>query len=144
MSYQQITIVGRLGRDPEMRYTGSGVPVTGFSVATSRNWTDKDGNRQEKTVWFKVTCWRKLAEITAEHLAKGRQVMVVGEMEEPAIWTDREGNPRSNLEITARDVTFLGNKSDYEGIQDNAVKPSKAMHKDNASTAGPARDEIPY
>ena len=110
--YQQITIVGNLGRDPEMRYTASGVPVTSFSVAVSRRWTGQDGQRQEKTVWFRVTAWRQLAELAGQYLSKGRQVMVVGEMEEPSVWTDQQGNNRSSLELTARTIQFLGNRDD--------------------------------
>ena len=112
--YQQITIVGNLGRDPEMRYTASGTPVTSFSVAVSRQWTGQDGQKQEKTVWFRVTAWRQLAELCSQYLAKGRKVLVVGEMEESSIWTDKQGNARSSLEVTAREVKFLGQR-DEEG-----------------------------
>ena len=79
--YQQTIIVGNLGADPEMRYTPDGTPVTSFRVAVSRKWTGPDGNPSEKTWWFRVTCWRKLAETTNQYLKKGRQVMVVGEID---------------------------------------------------------------
>ena len=81
--YQQMTIVGNLGSDPEMRYTATGVPVTSFSVAVSRSWTNQQGERQEKTTWFRVSAWEKLAELCSQYLTKGRQVLVVGEIEEP-------------------------------------------------------------
>lgn len=110
--FQQMTIVGNLGRDPEMRYTGSGAPVTSFSVATSRTWTDNEGNRQEKTTWFKVTAWRKQAEICAQYLKKGSKVLVMGEIDEPSVWTDKEGNSRASLELTAQTVKFLSGKDD--------------------------------
>jgi single-strand DNA-binding protein len=110
--YQQITLVGNLGSDPEMRYTASGVPVTSFSLAVSRSWTGQDGQRQEKTTWFRVTCWRKLAETVSQYLSKGRQVMVVGEVEEARPWTDRDGNMRASLEVTANIVRFLGGRDD--------------------------------
>jgi len=109
--FQQITLIGNLGRDPEMRYTPSGTEVADFSMATSRRWT-KDGETQEETIWWKVTCWGRLASTVSEHLAKGRQVMVLGEVKEPTVWQDREGNHRTSLEVTARVVNFLGNKSD--------------------------------
>ena len=80
-----------LGRDPEMRYTPSGVAVTNFSVATSRSWTGQDGQRQEKTVWFRVAAWRGLAETCNQYLTKGQRVLVVGEVEEPNTWTDQRG-----------------------------------------------------
>ena len=109
--FQQCIIVGNLGRDPEMRYTPDGTPVTSFSVAVSRRWTSGDGSQGEKTWWFKVTCWRKLAETTNQYLKKGRQVMVIGEVDASA-WTDQSGAARASLELTARDVRFLGGRDD--------------------------------
>ncbi|MDE0243507.1 MAG: single-stranded DNA-binding protein, partial [Candidatus Kaiserbacteria bacterium] len=91
-------------------YTPSGVAVTNFSVATSRSWTGQDGQRQEKTVWFRVAAWRRLAETCNQYLTKGQRVLVVGEMEEPTPWTDREGNTRASLEVTAQTVRFLNTR----------------------------------
>ncbi len=114
--YQKITIVGNLGRDPEMRYTPSGQAVTNFSVATSRRWTGGDGQQQEETVWFRVSVWGKQAEICNQYLSKGRQVFVEGRMTVdretggPRIWTDQNGTPRASYEISALDVKFLGNR----------------------------------
>jgi single-strand DNA-binding protein len=107
--YQKIVVVGHLGKDPEMRYTPTGVPVTSFSLATSRRWSSASGEQQEKTTWFRVTCWRKLAELTAQYLKKGRLVLVEGEVEASA-FTDREGNARASLELTATTVKFLGGR----------------------------------
>ncbi len=87
--YQQIILVGNLGQDPEMRYTPSGVPVTSFSLAVNRVWTGQDGQRQEKTTWFRVTAWQREAELASQYLSKGRQVLVIGEAR---AYTDREGN----------------------------------------------------
>ena len=112
--FQQIILVGNLGRDPEMRYTPSGVPVTDFSVAVSRRWTGQDGQQQEKTVWFRVTAWRRQAELASQFLSKGRQVMVIGEVEEPDVWQDRDGNNRASLQVTARSIQFLGSRADAE------------------------------
>ena len=112
--YQQITIVGHLGSSPEMRYTPSGVPVTNFSVATSRRWTDAEGAKQEKTTWFRVTAWRELATLCEQYLAKGRQVMVVSELTEPTVYTAKDGTLRASLDVTARSVTFLGAKDDAQ------------------------------
>jgi single-strand DNA-binding protein len=106
--FQQTIVVGNLGGDPEMRYLEDGTPVTTFSVATNRRWTDREtGEKREKTTWFRVTAWRRQAEVCNEYLAKGRQVMVVGEVSSSA-WIDQEGEPRSSLELTARNVKFLG------------------------------------
>lgn len=109
--YQKTIVVGHLGRDPEMRYTQSGVPVTSFSVATTRKWNSASGEQQEKTTWFRVTCWRKLAELTAQYLKKGRLVLVEGDIEASA-FTDREGNARASLELTATNIKFLGGRGE--------------------------------
>jgi single-strand DNA-binding protein len=116
MSYQSTTILGNVGNDAEMRYTPSGVPVTNFSVAVNRRWTTTDGQQQEKTTWFRVTTWRKLAEVCGEYVHKGMQVLVVGEIEEPNVYTAKDGTQRSNLELTANTVRFVGGKRE-EGEQ---------------------------
>jgi single-strand DNA-binding protein len=114
--YQKTVVVGHLGKDPEMRYTPSGVPVTSFNVATSRKWTNANGEQQEKTTWFRVTCWRKTAELAAQYLQKGRLVLVEGDIEASA-WTDKEGNARASLELTATSVKFLGGRGEGgEGV----------------------------
>ena len=77
MSYQKVIIVGNLGRDPEMRYTPDGTPVTSFNVATNRRWTNTDGLQGEETVRFRAPAWRKSAETAVQYLTQGRQVMVV-------------------------------------------------------------------
>ena len=109
--YQRTIVIGHLGRDPEMRYTPTGVPVTSFSIATTRRWTNASGEPQEKTTWFRVTCWRKVAEQAAQYLQKGRLVLVDGEIDANA-WTDKEGNPRASLELTAFTVRFLGGRGE--------------------------------
>jgi len=118
--YQSVTIIGHLGRDPEMRYTSSGVPVTNFSVATSRKWTDAAGAAQEKTTWFKVSAWRKLAEVCNQYLHKGQLVMVEGEVDASA-WTGQDGAAKATLELTARTVKFLskGGESQQEAAAED-------------------------
>ena len=110
--YQQITLIGNLGNDPEMRYTPSGVAVTTFNVAVNRRWTNQEGQSQDKTTWFRVTAWRKLAETANQYLTKGRQVLVVGEVEEVRGFIDRDGNPRGSLEVTANTIKFIGQRGD--------------------------------
>ena len=112
--YQQCTIIGNLGRDPELRYTPGGRAVTDFSVAVNRKWTSQEGTPGEETVWFKVTCWERLAETTNQYLSKGRQVMIVGRINVSA-WTTKEGEARATLELTAQDVKFLGGRGDQTG-----------------------------
>jgi single-strand DNA-binding protein len=134
--YQKTIVVGHLGADPEMRYTPSGVPVTSFRIATSRKWTNQNGEQQEKTTWFRVTCWRKTAELAAQYLQKGRLVLVEGEIDAQA-WSDREGNQRASLELTANVVRFLGSRG--EAAEPAAV--GGAHHNDEF----PANeDEIPF
>jgi single-strand DNA-binding protein len=108
--YQDLTLVGNLGSEVEMRYTPGGVPVASFSLAVNRKWTDNDGQSKEKTTWFRVTCWKKQAEIVSEHLHKGSKVMVKGEIEEARPYTDRDGNARASLEVTAQRVIFLDSR----------------------------------
>ena len=116
--YQQIIIIGNLGQDPEMRYTASGVPVTSFSVAVNRRWTSQDGQPQEKTTWFRVTAWRKLAETCNQYLSKGRPVLVEGrltpdrETGRPRIWTRSDGTSGASYEVTAATVKFLGGRGE--------------------------------
>ncbi len=140
--YQKTVVVGHLGRDPEMRYTPSGVPVTSFNVATSRKWTNANGEQQEKTTWFRVTCWRKLAELTAQYLQKGRLVLVEGEIEAQA-YTDREGSPRASLELTASTVRFLGGRGEMpEGVAAGGAGQAAGGHGGEEFPAN--EDEIPF
>jgi single-strand DNA-binding protein len=114
MSYQKLILVGHLGRDPELRYTGDGTPVTTLSLATTRKWRNSDGSQGEETTWFRISVWRRQAEITAQYLRKGRQVMVEGRLAPdketggPRIWTRQDGTPGASYEITADRVIFLG------------------------------------
>ena len=118
--FQQCIIVGNVGKDPEMRYTPDGTPVTSFTVAVNKKWTSGEGGQGEKTWWFKVSCWRKLAETTNQYLKKGRQVMVIGEIDASA-WTDQEGKPRASLDLTARDVRFLGTREGGGGSEGSSA-----------------------
>ena len=105
--WQQCIIIGNLGRDPEMRFTGDGTPVTSFSVAVNRRWTNQDGSQGEKTWWFRVTAWRRLAETCNQYLRKGSPVMVIGEVDASG-WGGRAarlggaGGPRRALPAARR------------------------------------------
>lgn len=134
--FQQVMIIGNLGRDPEMRYTQTGVPVTSFSVATSRRWTGQDGQSQEKTVWFRVSAWQKLAETTNQFLTKGSRVMVIGEIDEPRIYTAPDGTVRAALEMRANTVRFLTPKGEG-GFGDSDVQPvERGGYSGGASNGG--------
>ncbi len=111
----KVIIIGRLGNDPEVRYTPSGSPVAKFSVATSEEWKDKNtGEKKERTEWHRITAWGKLGEICGEYLSKGRQVYVEGRLQTSS-YDDKEGVKRYSTEIVASDVQFLGSKESGGG-----------------------------
>jgi single-strand DNA-binding protein len=105
--FQQLILVGNLGSDPELRYTADGTPVANFSVAVNRTWTKEDGSHGDETTWFRVTAWRKLAEIASQYLKKGRQVLVVGRVSGRG-YVGTDGTPRASLEVNADTIKFLG------------------------------------
>lgn len=112
--FQKIILAGNLGRDPEMRYTQSGTPVTNFSMATNEKWTDSDGGPQERTTWWRVTCWGRLGETVNQYLSKGRQVLVEcrinpdPETGGPRVYQRNDGSWGAQYEVTALTVKFLG------------------------------------
>jgi single-strand DNA-binding protein len=103
----KVILVGNLGADPELRYTPSGQGVCELRIATSDSWTDKQGQRQERTEWHRVVVWGKRAEVCAKYLSKGRQVYVEGRIQTRS-WDDKDGNKRYMTEVIANDVQFLG------------------------------------
>jgi single-strand DNA-binding protein len=105
----KVLIIGRLGRDPEMRYTPSGRPVTTFSVATSRSWNTSEGGRRTETEWFNVVAWSNLAEICKQHLSKGRLVYIEGRLQ-TRHWDDPDGNKHSSTEIVANEMIMLDDR----------------------------------
>ena len=105
----KVMIIGRLGRDPEMRYTPSGRPVTTFSVATSRSWNTSDGERRSETEWFNIVAWGSLAEICNQYLVKGQQVYIEGRLQ-TRNWEDSDGNKHSSVEVVANEMIMLGDR----------------------------------
>lgn len=136
--FSKTIVVGHLGRDPEQRYTSGGQPVTNFSVATTRTWNDAHGEHQEKTTWFKVTAWGKLGELCAQYLTKGRLVLVEGEVDASA-WNTQDGTAKASLDLTARNVRFLGGKGDGS---------NGGSHREQTNLDGSApyidEEEIPF
>ena len=118
----KVMIIGRLGRDPEMRYTPSGKPVTTFSVATSRSWNTSDGERRSKTEWFNVVTWGNLAEICKQYLIKGQQVSIEGRLQTRQ-WGDNEGQRHTATEIVAKEMIMLGKRRDSAKEEDQEEKP---------------------
>lgn len=105
----KVMIIGRLGRDPEMRYTPSGRPVTTFSVATSRSWNTSDGERRTETEWFNVVAWGSLAEICKQYLTENRLIYVEGRLQSRH-WEDTDGNKHYSTEIVANEMIMLDEK----------------------------------
>jgi single-strand DNA-binding protein len=113
----KVMIIGRVGRDPEMRYTPSGRPVTTFSIATSRTWNAADGGRRTETEWFNVVTWSNLAEICKQYLAKDRLVYVEGRLQ-TRHWDDPEGNKHSAVEIVANEMIMLDERREGNQTSD--------------------------
>jgi single-strand DNA-binding protein len=114
MSFLQLTVIGNLGKEPEMRYLASGQAVTSFSVAVTRKWNNAAGGKQEETTWVRVSAWGKLAEITSQYLKKGHEVFIQGRLNPdaqggPKVFTKADGSPAASYEMTAENVTFLRN-----------------------------------
>lgn len=111
MSVNKVILMGRLGQDPELKYTPAGTAVCNFSLATSESWTDKNsGQKQERTEWHRVVVWGKLAELCNQYLAKGRQAFVEGKLVTRQ-WDDKDGNKRYTTEIESRTVQFIGGQA---------------------------------
>jgi single-strand DNA-binding protein len=106
-SVNKVILVGNLGADPELRYTSSGTPVASFSLATRERWTNKSGEKEEKTEWHKIVAWARLGEICGEYLHKGKQVYIEGRLQTRS-WEDRDGNKRYTTEIVAQTMQMLG------------------------------------
>ncbi len=109
----KVMIIGRLGRDPEMRYTPSGRPVTTFNVATTRSWNSSDGERHTETEWFNVVAWGSLAEICKQYLTKSHQVYIEGRLQ-TRVWEDTDGNKRTSVEIVANEMILLSERKDSQ------------------------------
>ena len=143
MSFHTVVIVGNLGKDPEMRYTPSGQAVTSFSVAVNESFTNSNGERIKRTIWFRVSAWGKQAEICNQYLKKGRMVLVEGRVTAdpntggPKVWSGQDGQPRASYEITAQTVRFLTPRGEGD--------TGAASVTDAGDMAvAPAEDDIPF
>ena len=118
---QSFTIVGNVGRDPEMRYTPTGAAVTSFNVATNRQYSNNAGETIKETIWFRVTTWGKQAEICNQYVKKGSKVLVEGRLTAdgstggPRVWNAQDGTPRASFEVTANTVRFLSSRGEGDG-----------------------------
>jgi single-strand DNA-binding protein len=141
MSFNKITIVGNLGRDPELRYTPQGSAVCSFSVATSEKRKDKTGEMQDITTWFKITLWNKQAETASKWLTKGKPVYIEGKLRTEE-WIDKDGKTRTSLEVFATDMQFIGSKGDSNMSSSNSSDMDNEPISSGSSSAND--DEIPF
>jgi single-strand DNA-binding protein len=147
--YQKVTFAGRLGNDPELRYTPDGTPVCAFTLAVNERRRER-----EVTTWLKVTAWRKLAETCAQYLTKGRLVLVEGRLTpdadtgRPRIWQGRDGTPRADFEIEAVVVKFLdgpsGGQADAQGERAQEPRPYGPGGGEPPSEGPELQEEIPF
>ena len=150
----KVILIGNLGKDPEVRFTSGGQAVANFTIATNDSWTDKQGQKQERTEWHRIVVWGKLAELCGEYLSKGRQCFVEGRLQTRE-WTDKEGKKNYTTEVVAQNVQFLGARGDgagprarsQNGSHDYGSPPPGMEETTNgASPAGgpPPEDDIPF
>lgn len=140
MSFNKIIIVGYLGRDPELRYIPDGTPVCDFTVATTERRKDKSGETQEVTTWFRVTAWRRLAELASQYLSKGRQVYLEGRLTQRE-YQDRDGNTRFSLEVNASDIHFIGSRGDEPQVMRAEASGRSQQEPEPAPVT---EDDIPF
>jgi len=135
-------LVGNLGRDPEIRYTASGMAVANFTIATSERWKDKtSGEMQERTEWHRIVAWGKLGEICGEYLSKGKQVYIEGRIQTRQ-WEDKDGNKRYTTEIVANEMKMLGSRD--SGGEQRSTGPSAIPEYSGPPLAEDKDDEIPF
>jgi len=135
-SVNKVILIGNLGRDPEVRYTPSGTAVANFSIATTENWTNKEGEQQSRTEWHRIEAWGRLGEICGEYLSKGRQVYIEGSLQTDE-WEDQEGNKRQTTKIKAWKMQMLGSRGPAGPRQEQNDKAEGAVTK-------PSEDDIPF
>ena len=139
-SVNKVILIGNLGRDPEVKYTQNGTAVANLNVATNEVWTDKSGQKQERTEWHRVVVWGKQAQVLGEHLSKGKQIYVEGSLQTRS-WDDREGNKRYTTEVRAVRVLMLGRAEAGARVEAEVPGPETGPEM-----AGPEMndDEVPF
>lgn len=138
MSVNKVILLGRLGQDPELKYTPGGAAVCNFSMATTEAWTDKQGQKQEKTEWHRIVVWGKLAELCNQYLAKGRQAFVEGRLQTRS-WDDKDGSKRYTTEVMAATVQFIGGATTSN---DNRAPSANNNNNDRTFNQAPAAENM--
>ena len=140
----KVILIGNLGQDPELRYTGSGTAVCNMRLATTESYKDRDGNMVEQTEWHNVVAWARLAEICGEYLKKGSQAYFEGQLQTRQ-WEDRDGNTRYTTEVKVREMTMLGGRGGGGGGDmdyDQSPRPQRASNG-NSNNGGGRRQPAP-
>ncbi len=140
MSVNKVLLIGRLGADPELRYTADGVPVATFNVATSETFKDRSGTKQERTEWHRVVAWRKLGEISGEYLKKGKLVYIEGKIQSRE-YEAKDGTKRKTFEIIASEMKMLGTAGD--GRQAGEERKPYANHNGDEEFVPEVEDDVP-
>ena len=146
MSLNKAILIGRLGRDPEVRYMPNGEAVCNFSIATDESWKDKNGQRQTRTEWHAITLYRKLAEIAAQYLKKGSQVYIEGRIQSRK-YTGKDGIERTAYEIIGSEMKMLGGGNDSGQQNAQHTPPAPSRRQDSAAHAQPVddiADDVPF
>ena len=139
MSVNRVMLVGRLGRDPETRYTGSGQAVANFSVATDESYKDRNGERQKRTEWHKIVVWGKQAEIAQQYLKKGSLVFIEGRIQSRE-WQDKEGQKRTSFEIVANTFRMLGGRAEAAAAGAGAMGAGAPRASDDFEQPAPPEE----
>jgi single-strand DNA-binding protein len=145
-SVNKVILIGNLGRDPELRYTQSGQAVANFTLATTERFSNREGERQERTEWHRIVAWGRTAELCAQYLAKGRSVYIEGRLGTRE-WEDKEGQKRRTTEITAQSVQFLGARGGAggpSGTEPSGPSFDEGGNGGGASSGPPPQDDIPF
>lgn len=133
----KVMVIGHLGKDPEMRYTPSGRPVTTFTMAVSRSWNTADGERRTDTEWFNIVAWGNLAEICNQYLHKGQQVYIEGRLQTRR-WEDKEGQKHTSVEVVANEMMMLGER------RDNTNQSQESEQVESQAEPIADEDEFPF
>ncbi|MEE4310419.1 MAG: single-stranded DNA-binding protein [candidate division KSB1 bacterium] len=138
----KVILLGRLGADPELRYTPGGAAVATISVATNMVWKDKDGNQQDKTEWHRVVAWRRTAEFLGEYVKKGALIYVEGRLE-TRNWEDKDGVKRYTTEVIADSIETVGGRKEDRGSADMPAPDSQQTSGDDKEVP-PPEDDLPF
>jgi len=142
-SVNKVILVGRLGKDPEVKYTQGGTPVARFSLATDETWKDQGGEKQQRTEWHNIVAWSKLAEICGQYLTKGRLIYLEGRLQTRS-WEDKDGNKRSTTEVRADNMVMLSGKFEETRSERGAAAAMPTASAERSVEPEITDDDIPF